>query len=792
MDETFGQPWTRKHDNPSIPTVVAGPHTGFPKSLEELIFFCANRHPKQRATAAGSHWSLSRGAIADNSFIETHDPHGFHQAMGKTLFEVVPGCLSDECIKLLAKRKPVFDPTSASENFGEYLVHFETGKRVYQLYAELDQGDDNNSSSLAVLLRDKHQNSTYLGPWALETLGGAGGQTVFGALTTGTHGGDFRFPPIADSVVAIHLVADGGRHYWIEPPDRSFDQITDDAKLIALYGHDKYRGNEEPGTGKNFKIIRDGEMFNAILIGAWRFGIVYSVVMRARRQYGLHEQRRLTTWQSIKSQVANFTSNLYEGTPPSSPLMNRFLQIAISVTPHGNFSQNLAGVTRRWNVPMPINPLNGLPAGRAERVGPVVPPFFDFMSQGPRFEFAGNSHPYAPGDIPGTAADPSFLEQACAHANFLQGVVEEAIEEIKKFIESNGTEIGLGLAAVAAAGGGSILALLPSLLAILAILAAFLDWLASQQDPRFGQAMEHLKNELLSHGAAGILAWQMISYKVFSSQQADRDYEAISYAVMDGHDYLDLSCAVNVDSIEVFFNATDPMLIAFIDALLVFERIQENNGKAFVGYISLRFTGRTRALIGEERHTRNAVVEVAGLNDITGVKELIDFAIMLALDPNFKGILHWGQRNESNRAHIEARFGDTALDPTGSLHAWRKALSRVTRHGKLNGFSNAFTRTTGLEIVTPKIANLKLVGAIPVVGNHMTIAWDCDENPPGTQINLHVAGPSGFQTFGGLPHVGQQDAMAAQAGVYIATLVASIDLGGLHREVKKSLSLIIS
>jgi hypothetical protein len=89
-------------------------------------------------------------------------------------------------------------------------------------------------------------NSDYLGPWGFQTLGGAGGQTVFNALTTGTHGGDIKFPPIADSVVALHLVADGGKHYWIEPgtpTDHTHKlQLTDDKKLKALYGNDRYLG----------------------------------------------------------------------------------------------------------------------------------------------------------------------------------------------------------------------------------------------------------------------------------------------------------------------------------------------------------------------------------------------------------------------------------------------------------------------------------------------------------------------------------------------------------------------
>jgi hypothetical protein len=49
---------------------------------------------------------------------------------------------------------------------------------------------------------------------------------------TGTHGGDWRQQPISDSVVAMHLVADGGDHYWIEPNDnRNEIRLTDDAKL---------------------------------------------------------------------------------------------------------------------------------------------------------------------------------------------------------------------------------------------------------------------------------------------------------------------------------------------------------------------------------------------------------------------------------------------------------------------------------------------------------------------------------------------------------------------------------
>jgi len=53
----------------------------------------------------------------------------------------------------------------------------------------------------------------------------------------------------------------------------------------------------------------------------------------------------------------------------------------------------------------------------------------------------------------------------------------------------------------------------------------------------------------------------------FVGQQSERDYKALSYAVMDQKDYLNISCEVNVESVEVFFDAVDDRLIAFIDQL---------------------------------------------------------------------------------------------------------------------------------------------------------------------------------------------------------------------------------
>ncbi|HKB32418.1 MAG TPA: hypothetical protein VKF16_00990 [Candidatus Dormibacteraeota bacterium] len=800
MTEQFGSAWTRKHDNPATPLFTSVPVTAFPASLEDVIELCAGRAPNDRLMAAGSHWALSQAAISDRTFVETHAPTTAVQAMGRTLTDVVLNCLSPAFYNELLRQHPQpFDREHSGENTGLYPVHFETGKCVFQLYSELDlDGPDNPQSQAAgklALKLDADGNNSYLGPWAIPTLGGAGGQTVFGALTTGTHGGDRMMPPIAGAVMAMHLVTDGGRHYWIEPatPRKSVGvQLTDDAALKTLYGQDRFRGNQPTGSD-NFEIIRDDTIFNAVVIGAGRFGIVYSIVIGAVRQFTLHEERRLHDWEVIKGDVNNLASSLYD---------RRFLQIAVCLTSHDNFTRHLVGVTKRWNVPMfPKAGSTTVPAGRDGRRGPVVIPF-DPLIGAPRYAFAGHSHPYKP-DLthPGATLPADFLEVACANANFLVGVLTEVAQEVEDFIASNGVVIGVTIAGVVALGGGAaLLALLPWLAILLAILLAIIAALAAAapSQPRLGQTLNDVKDSLLdspdpAQRAAGLFVWQMIGFKLFSDQQKDQDYAAISYAVMDGHDYLDQSCDVNVDSIEVFFDASDPMLVAFVDALLVFELAQEvTAGKAMVGYISLRFTGPSEALIAMEQHSTTCAIEVAGLKDVVGTQELIDFAVTLALDPNFHAVLHWGQRNPSNQAQVQHRFGDSVANPTGRLHDWRLALSQLTANGRLDGFSSAFTRNAGLEVVTPQIASLSMVGGSPA-SQPILVSWDCRDNPPGTFVALTVTAPSGAHSgFSSLPLAGNRWVPNSGTGTYHATLTAGLTFNGESRTTTSSANLIVS
>ena len=517
VPSTQGETWFRKHDLPG--TGFPSTRTWFPTTLEHLIEICSTHSAGVRLKAGGSHWALGGATLSDGEFIETHDPRNLMAGMGKTLFDVVPDRMTDEFLRAMANRHP---PSFEANEHGDdttYLVHIETGKRVYQLYAELDDDANENDRGLARRLLTDYNNPWYAGPWAFRTLGGAGGQTVFGALTTGTHGGDFRGAPIADDVAAIHLVADGGKHYWIEPRHQPEEApLADEAKLRDFYGAAKYGGLD------SFEVIHDDQLFNAVLISAGRFGIVYSIVLRAVRQYMLHENRVLATWQDIREDITKFGSSLYElpNDAPKDMTLSRFLQIVVCLTPFFNFQKNLAAITRRWNVALDPNQLP--PNGRTERVGNRSPAN-DPLTGEPSYEFAGKSFAYAPDkDDKNKAAEPGFLEKACANGDFMEGVVQEVCDEIEKFLKDNTVEVGGAMAAATALG------LAPGLLALAAplaiILLLLLAWLAKMRaeggGQRLGQVLDEVRSTVLDRDdpaekAAGMLVWQMIAYKAFDS-----------------------------------------------------------------------------------------------------------------------------------------------------------------------------------------------------------------------------------------------------------------------------------
>jgi len=108
--------------------------------------------------------------------------------------------------------------TLSNPSLRDSLVHIKGGTKVFNVNRILQglppvpvsqEGDSTDEQNL--------ECTSYGRELALPTLGGSGGQSIAGVTATGSHGGDIFLPPIADAVMAIHLIGPGGQEWWIEP-----------------------------------------------------------------------------------------------------------------------------------------------------------------------------------------------------------------------------------------------------------------------------------------------------------------------------------------------------------------------------------------------------------------------------------------------------------------------------------------------------------------------------------------------------------------------------------------------
>ena len=707
--------WRRFHDSGKIPFRPDVPNVHCADDPKDFIDICQKRPATGlKLKAAGSHWSLSGSTVSDDSALETHWPDAGAVPLNSGLAIDLDTIISEQLFDFMAAHPPVppdlatLDPCLDEGSVNCFFIHLKSGTRVYEAYSLMD-GMATSPTNLAMrlnaeLARSRNPNA-YDGPWGFQTLGGAGGQTVFGALTTGTHGGDFRQRPISDAVVAVHLVTDGGHHFWIEPSDGRMEfPITDDDKLNAVY--------RDINRDVNFTIIRDSDVFDAVVVGVGRFGVVVSMVLRVVPQYCLLEHRRLDNWTNIKSMLKssaqhhNFDGAFFTGAEAAAdqkafvdrfgPLkrqQNRFLQIAINLSPH-LFDEHRCGVTQRWfhpNTKPEARDSSGEIRGRVER---------GILGS------AGMRSTYEPPDSMGEKGSSSgtFLSRACGSGNFIAGILRTAGEEVEKIIRDNAVTAGGVVAAAIAVGAGAAVIAIATICAVLVAVALALKALADAIDQMGDASLAEVIDTALKvievipgmSPEIKVMLLRIIFLQVFESQQKNRDYVAIGYAVMDGHDYIDRSCFGNAESIEIFFDATRPdRYCAFVDAVLAFEAEQEESAFNFsVGYVSLRYMLGSRGLIAPSQFPETVAIEVSGIRDAAGSVPFIMNAVRLARNPMFAGCFHWGQFNPLTRKEVEGLY-DVA--PEKRLTRWRGALQQLTRNGAMDGFSSDFTRHAGLE-----------------------------------------------------------------------------------------------
>lgn len=264
-----------------------------PTSIEELVWVVAQAEADGvRLKAVGSGWSFEDIAVSNDWVV---DLTRLNAVLGDT----------------------VINASSLNETWrgNDNLVHVEAGITIWDLNERLDA----------------------MGK-AMPSLGGSGGQTLAGATSTSTHGGDFEYGPIHDRIRAIHLVSRDGQEYWIE---RESAPIT---------GWPLVEPVAPPALGEalscdDIEIRYDDDLFLAVLVACGRFGVVYSFVVEVVQEFTLRETVERMTWSDVRNGLLGLTTvdNPLVRAPREAPA--RFVDILM--TPHTRPEEEVF-VRRRW------------------------------------------------------------------------------------------------------------------------------------------------------------------------------------------------------------------------------------------------------------------------------------------------------------------------------------------------------------------------------------------------------------------------------------------------------------
>lgn len=182
---------------------------------------------RQRVRAVGGTWSLSTAATSPDVMINTRP---------------------------LNLRFPVaatsLDPASSAQ--ASRIVYFQCGSSVQEVYSYLERRG-----------------------LTLPTSGASNGQTIAGAVATGTHGSAFRYGAIQDAVVGIHLVTGP------QPSD-----------VILLERSERPVFGSALAGKLGARIVRNTAWFEAALVSFGSCGFVMGLVIEGAPLFLLESARR--------------------------------------------------------------------------------------------------------------------------------------------------------------------------------------------------------------------------------------------------------------------------------------------------------------------------------------------------------------------------------------------------------------------------------------------------------------------------------------------------------------------
>jgi hypothetical protein len=234
--------WTNRHENfkvkltrgasfdMSLPFPIekqAENYHATTKNFQWLIKNALEQGTTLRAMGAG--WSFTDVAVCTGGIVDTRDLRTFF-SIGKSFLDST----------YLAKG-----------NSPDNLVFTQCGMSVLQLSKELEEENDWNK--------------------CIKASGASNGQTIAGAIATGTHGAAVHVGAIHDTVAGLHIVTGPDSHVWVE---RASNPVAS-SDFIKWLGAD---------------LIRDDDVFNSALVSFGSFGFIHGLLLEVEPKFLLKKR----------------------------------------------------------------------------------------------------------------------------------------------------------------------------------------------------------------------------------------------------------------------------------------------------------------------------------------------------------------------------------------------------------------------------------------------------------------------------------------------------------------------
>lgn len=166
---------------------------------------------------------------------------------------------------------------------------------------------------------------------ALLNMGAIDAQTITGAISTGTHGTGRNQISMPGMVRSIVVVASGSRVFRVEPTRG----LTDPEK------HDEL----------GIELIQKDQLFYSLILNLGAMGVIYSLIIEVRPQYHLAEERIVTKWSGVKSDILSnkiFQSKTVQLQGQRKEIIPR--GVTVMINPHKTSDDHLCMVSKTYEI----------------------------------------------------------------------------------------------------------------------------------------------------------------------------------------------------------------------------------------------------------------------------------------------------------------------------------------------------------------------------------------------------------------------------------------------------------